>query len=166
MGIWTYDDRSRDPDRIWRGAACVFCKASLKQAYHRTYTGTEINNTRMKVISINNVDVCPLCGWWQSATHFRREGEGPDTRRLLIREETLLGACGSLRELDLTDLRTPIAEVRDYLMAKYDARYDLHPRLLEETVASVFALNGYDATATAYSGDDGIDVILRRGEET
>ncbi|QOZ06889.1 restriction endonuclease [Bradyrhizobium sp. CCBAU 51765] len=37
--------------------------------------------------------------------------------------------------------------------------------MFEETVASVFRSLGYEATVTAYSGDDGVDVILQKGKE-
>jgi restriction system protein len=40
----------------------------------------------------------------------------------------------------------------------------MHPQLFEETVASVFRDLGYQAVATAYSGDDGIDVVLQGPE--
>lgn len=77
-----------------------------------------------------------------------------------------MGAAASLRELDLTDLSTPIEEIRSYLVAKYDKRFDINPQAFEETVASVFRDLGYSAETTAYSNDDGIDVILTRGRET
>lgn len=41
----------------------------------------------------------------------------------------------------------------------------MHPRLFEETVGSVFRNLGYQALVTAYSGDNGIDVVLVRGQE-
>ena len=63
-------------------------------------------------------------------------------------------------------MSTPISEIRSYLAARYESRFTLHPRLLEETVASVFGNLGYISVATAYSGDDGIDVILRKADET
>ena len=67
--------------------------------------------------------------------------------------------------MDLADIKVPIEEVRAYLLAKYDARFTLHPRLFEETVASVFRTLGYAADVTAYSHDGGIDVILRKSRE-
>jgi len=70
------------------------------------------------------------------------------------------GAVGSLRELDLRDQSIPIAEIRAYLAAKYDARFAIDPWKFEEVVASVYQDLGYNARVTARSGDDGIDVIL------
>lgn len=54
----------------------------------------------------------------------------------------------------------PIGDVRDYLAARYDARFQIHPKKFEDVVASVFRDLGYRSRVTAYSGDDGIDVIL------
>ncbi|WP_158244292.1 restriction endonuclease [Trinickia dabaoshanensis] len=75
------------------------------------------------------------------------------------------GAAGSLRELDLTDIQHPLQDVRDYLTIRYDKRFELHPRLFEETVASVFRDRGFLPRVTSYSGDGGIDVILERPGE-
>ncbi|MCK4140629.1 restriction endonuclease [Ralstonia pseudosolanacearum] len=76
------------------------------------------------------------------------------------------GAAGSLRELDLSDIRQPLEDIRHYLTIHYEKRYQLHPRLFEETVASVFRDRGFYARVTSYSGDGGIDVILERPGET
>ena len=42
----------------------------------------------------------------------------------------------------------------------------MHPRLFELVVASVFREIGYVASATAYSNDGGIDVVLEKGDST
>jgi restriction system protein len=68
--------------------------------------------------------------------------------------------------LDTPDLHEPLAEVRKYLLQCYEKRFDIHPRLFERTVASVFRDLGYRVTLTAYSGDGGIDVVLRRRNQT
>jgi restriction system protein len=64
-------------------------------------------------------------------------------------------------DLDLSDVSQAIEEVRRFLVAKYEARFEMHPRLFEMTVASVFRDLGFDAEATAYAADGGVDVILR-----
>lgn len=76
------------------------------------------------------------------------------------------GAVASLRELNLTDINAPLDEIRTYLLAKYQARFDLHPRLFEEVVGSVFAGLGYKVRVTGYVGDHGIDVILEGAIDT
>jgi restriction system protein len=68
--------------------------------------------------------------------------------------------------LDLPDLHEPLTEVREYLLQRYEKRFDIHPRLFERTVASVFRDLGYRVTLTAYSGDGGIDAVLQSHNET
>lgn len=84
------------------------------------------------------------------------QGENPRTPGL----EGYDGAIGSLLELDPTDIGVPLAELRNHLMRRADALYKVHPRRFEELVCSVFRDLGYNARATAYSGDGGVDVIL------
>ena len=94
----------------------------------------------------------PVCGWWLRFRESITRGEELEVRTY--------GGIGALRVLDLSDLRTPIEEVRAFLVARYEERFHVHPRLFEETVGSVFRDLGYSTRVTAYSGDDGIDVIL------
>jgi restriction system protein len=42
----------------------------------------------------------------------------------------------------------------------------MNPSLFEQTVASVFKLQGYDVWVTGRSGDDGIDIVLCDGQST
>lgn len=99
------------------------------------------------------ISFCPICGWWIA---FRETLTLADEQS----EVKTYGGMGALRVLDLADVSTPVEEVRAYLTGRYEKRFELHPRLFEETVASVFRDLGYHARVTAYSGDDGIDVIL------
>jgi hypothetical protein len=45
-------------------------------------------------------------------------------------------ASATLRMLDLSDIAVPIAEVSRYLVAKYEDRFRLHPKLYEDLVGS------------------------------
>jgi restriction system protein len=74
--------------------------------------------------------------------------------------------AGSLRRLDLSNSELPLEQVRDYLTARFEARFEVHPRVFEDVVASVFRDQGYEARVTAYSNDGGIDVILEYGKES
>ncbi len=60
----------------------------------------------------------------------------------------------------MTNLSAPITELRTYLLARYDQRFAMHPRLLELLVLEVFKDFGFTGHATAYQNDGGIDVIL------
>jgi len=74
-------------------------------------------------------------------------------------------AVASLREFDVSDVNAPLDELGSYLLAKSQARLDVHPRRMEELVASIFSNDGWDVSVTAYSKDGGIDVFLERGTE-
>lgn len=104
-----------------------------------------------------NIGICAVCGWWLYSVLTWIGGRSPPSQQL---------KAGALKQLDLTDVRLPIADVRAYLAAKYGARLDIDPRLFEDVVASVFRDHGFSAVVTAYSGDGGIDVILEDGEGT
>jgi restriction system protein len=157
MSIWAYDNRSRDPESVWTRGVCKFCNTPLRGVYSRAY------QLSIDSYQHESIERCSLCGWWKGETYQDITVGVRDSSRQITRRRTRFGSCGCLRELDLTDLQTPITEIRDYLVAKYEARYRMHPRLFEETVASVFGSLGYHSTATAYVGDDGIDVILNKG---
>jgi restriction endonuclease Mrr len=69
--------------------------------------------------------------------------------------------AGTIKNLDLRNLDTPIEEVRSCLAGRYGERREMNPTLLEQTVASVFRDLGYCSRATGCTGDGGIDVILQ-----
>lgn len=190
MNIWRYDaERLKDFDKdaleslyvyVRQTNECIFCSTPLETLLHglsdipsvgRDYTyviGGGEGRRRLEpnldfegrcgsqgvefpVESI--IRTCPICGWW---TAFREVLRRP--RNALVVES--FGGVGALKKLDLADVTIPIAAVRSYLSARYEARFAVDPRIFEETVASVFRDCGYSARVTAYSGDDGIDVIL------
>ncbi len=101
--------------------------------------------------------ICPDCGWWIAedravlpAIHWQHWA-------------VTLASAPALGEFALSDIDTPLQQVRRYLMRKFEARTSMHPRLFELTVASVFRDLGYQAFATGYSNDGGVDVILEDG---
>ncbi len=101
------------------------------------------------------LSICQLCGWW--IVYRIHQGEYPRTAGII---ESHSGAIGCLKELDLNDISTPLGQVRQYLLAKSETIFDTHPKLFEDVVCSVFKDCGWSARVTAYSSDDGIDVIL------
>ncbi|HJV47834.1 MAG TPA: restriction endonuclease [Geothrix sp.] len=99
------------------------------------------------------ISLCPVCGWWAVWKQV-------DLFTPCQIWQMLFHAEGALRVLDLTDIELPITEARDYLSAKYESRFDIHPRKFEEVVASVFRSLGYDIHLSAYTHDGGIDIVL------
>jgi restriction system protein len=126
---------------------CIFCLSPM-DVILRTVSGIGPNQ---------RIRTCPCCGWWN---HWMQ------TQSVIVdafgrpRDWSLYGAAAQLRVFDPADLTQPIDEVRTYLLAKYESRFSLHPRLLEQTVGSVFASIGFDVVVTSYSADGGIDVIV------
>ncbi len=161
MSIWKYLDRVENRELIADGLSvsnCLFCKTSLsplldqRQDAPRKAPDFWVEHLLAKF--------CPTCGWWLASRTVRErnmDGKCSHTPRV---GHSRFGTIAILRNLDMADLSVPIEEVRDFLVAKYESRYDVHPRLFEETVASVFRDLDYQAKVTAYSGDGGIDIVL------
>ena len=164
MSIWEYKDRSARFNRALLGeTACVFCGSKMESLPPK-YKESRDHNLDVAT----QVASCPTCGWWkliwleQEIQAITQPNPHPQDifDDGLHRWSFAYGAIGSLRELDLTDISQPIEDVRAYLLACYEKRFEVHPRLFEETVASVFRNLGYHARVTSYTGDGGIDVIL------
>jgi restriction system protein len=159
VAIWVYNGVSNQPDYVWSGDTCTFCRSPMKLLHSKI---DDLSRPRTGPHSyFKRLFVCSICGWWIADGRETNDDLGHGRHY-----HAVYGAAASLRELDLSDISTPINEVRSYLAAKYESRFTLHPKLFEETVASVFGNLGYTAEATAYSRDDGIDVILKRADET
>jgi restriction system protein len=136
------------------GDICVYCKSPLTMI-----DGGGATNAPKDIPYENDfipfdrgwVEICARCGWWR-------------TSRLAISGAltwaTDFGAFGVLKDLDVSDISMPLTAIRTFLQAKYESRFEMHPRLLETTVAAVMNDLGFTAQATAYSGDGGIDVVL------
>lgn len=127
---------------------CIYCRIPLLRLPAACFTKEE---KRLFV----QLAVCVQCGWW--SVYRVHQNDHPRTAGLA---EGYSGSVGCLMPLDMTDISLPMDELRKYLCAKGDSIFDLHPRKLEETVCSIFNDLGWRARATAYSGDNGIDVIL------
>ena len=105
--------------------------------------------------------VCTICGWWNV---FRREEHW--RRQMFDPFETCTfnaAAWGTLKTFDVADLTAPTEALIQYLVAKYDERFCLHPKKFEEIVGAVYASEGYSVRVTSYSGDRGLDVIVLDG---
>jgi restriction system protein len=126
---------------------CIYCRTKLIRFPSRQ----AISAHRRLIFQLS---LCACCGWW--SVYRVHQGEHPETPEF----ECYAGAIGCLKELDLTDISIPLAEVRSYLAAKSDRLTQIHPKRFEDVVCSVFSDLGWHARVTAYSGDGGIDVIL------
>lgn len=127
---------------------CIYCKGPMARLPSCKF---ELD---VKVM-LAQVSICAQCGWWQVYRIHQN-----DLPRTAGYAEDHSGTIGCLKELDLDDLSLPLRECRQYFLAKGDSMYDVHPKLFEDVVCSVFKDFGWSARATAYSCDNGIDVIL------
>lgn len=165
MLIWNYQATVSDNESVSTALNCVtclFCREPLRilkddSSAEQVRKGL-LEETRL------HVRTCDSCGWWWAKRSEYRLSTNIGKYSVIdpseYCEDRTWGATSVLKQLDLGDINTPVAEVRDFLMRRYEARFQLNPQLFERTVASVFGHLGYQATATAYSGDDGVDVIL------
>lgn len=136
---------------------CQYCSRNLVQHPY------EVSHWRAyRVGGLSTFFVCERCGWWHASARLDDSVATFDSGSPFT--DWSLGGCGALKTLDLRDITWPLQEVRDYLAAKYHRRGELHPRLFELTVGSVFGDLGYRSFVTAYSSDGGVDVVLRSGD--
>lgn len=165
MTIWRYSTATNeDLHQLFVHRACVFCGSRIEVLHNREeFNGSDGPLYRRGFQTRRKVEICQLCGWWRVKDNVTEICSQSGIK--LVGPYTA-GAAGSLKRLSLRDISTPIDEVRSYLLARQEARFDLHPRLFELTVASAFGDLGYEVKVTAYSNDGGIDVILEKsGEE-
>ena len=175
MTIWEYKTNTNSVDRsVLTEPNCLFCSSKMESLEKLFEESLEDNYEE-----ITQVQICPVCGWWKyllavqaiepmGITTYPQELSeiqpwdfaGGASDGIEYRWGAIYGTIGSLKELDLVDISLPVEDVRSYLMVRYSERFKIHPKLFEETVASVFKDLGYHSRVTSYSGDGGIDIIL------
>jgi len=155
--MWEYSVASRlFTLRSVHSKQCIWCYHELLRL-DPVYVKPKKSHRKL----IAQLTVCRHCGWW---TAYRvHQGDHPRTAHLY---ECYDGLVGSLKEFDPADISVPIEDVRRYLQINKDRVYDLNPRTFEEVVGSVFKDHGWQVKVTAYTGDDGLDVILTDGTRT
>ncbi|MGZ8869462.1 MAG: restriction endonuclease [Pyrinomonadaceae bacterium] len=153
--MWEYREASRlvTLDAVF-SQECIYCRTPLMQLPSASF---EKEERRLFV----QLAICKLCGWW--SVYRVHQNEHPRTAGIV---EGYSGTIGCLKQLDLKDISRPLDEVRQYLCAREDSLFDVHPRVLEDVVCSIFRDLGWDASTTAYSADGGIDVILDGSDGT
>lgn len=169
--IWEYNEVSENLTKeILVSKACKFCtndliviatneKNQIIDNWHTPGSGYEGMGGNKKIVRL--IKQCSTCGWWNiteetnSLENIDDHGDGYEENIVNI-----FGAVGCLRKLDLQNLNQPIETIKNYLIAKYDDRFDINPQKFEEVVASVFKDIGFFSRVTNYRGDDGIDIIL------
>lgn len=164
MSIWHYKPGELDLE-LWQHEICPFCQTPLRSL---SGTPSETRNPRQAKNEYwvsreqSDVSICDCCGWWKVS---KSEDDLPVTSMLQQGGYRTLGAISTLVRLDLTDAKTPLDEIHQYLIARYDLRFKVDPRIFEQTVASVFRDLGYETEVTSFSNDGGIDVFLTKNQQ-
>ena len=171
MNIFHYAENARDTEglsllyrtalRLNDNPSCIYCESNLRLLYYEDLLDGIPDNPLSyfnKQEHFIKVYFCPVCGWWGYFKILNCSGSGC----WYIYD---YGTVGVLKNLDLQDISTPLEDVIKFLLAKYEARFTMNPRLFEETVGSVFRNIGFEALVTAYSGDGGIDIILEKEDK-
>jgi restriction system protein len=159
MGIWEHAHTNAVPNLDLIGSHCPYCRSPLRE--HLADWGEP--QYAEHTWSIDTVWLCPVCGWWHTYRQTQGSVLGNDVGP---NGETgpygtlFMASAGVLKNLSLRDIEAPIEEVRAFLTARFERRFEVHPSLMERTVASVFSDLGYSALVTGRSGDDGIDIVL------
>ncbi len=95
---------------------------------------------------------CPICGWWNVLQQVEYDVIGNSYQAYQY-------AAGALAKNSDANVEQAISEVRRYLCAKFDFRFEINPVKLEEVIASVFRSLKCDVELTSLSNDGGIDVF-------
>ncbi len=146
--------------RFERMGRCIYCNGLM--THFDQIDGYQVDKYRMRragkrfLDDDRYVDRCYRCGWWHSYSERQKYSDHIDC----------FYAYGSLKQLDLADVETPIDEIKSYLAAKFEAWRGLDPIRFESVVASVFRDLRYVARVTARTGDRGIDVYLDGPNDT
>lgn len=157
MGIWSYNNiSSLISFETVVSERCIYCSGKMIRVPAQ-YLKHNTTNEQVR----NQLSLCPVCGWW--SVYRIIHNRFPETEEI----EGYAGAIGSLKELDLADISIPLCEIRSYIAAKPESRFDVNPKLFEDIVSSIFSDFGWITRVTAYRGDGGIDIVLDgKGSQT
>jgi len=133
MSIWYYNKNHQQINTadIAYKMDCMFCGTTLirnnedeqKVEMFETmnYGMSDKFTTTCRVV----IGICAVCGWWKYGVGTSVGGTTTSSFETRI---------GSLKKLDLLDVTIPISEVRSYLSARYESRFEVNPRVFEEGV--------------------------------
>jgi len=167
MTIWVYGDSSEIVPPGVRVKECLYCHSpltillpdpgGLKSQSSTPFDTSSLDRQWSLAEGVGRwLDFCTSCGWWV-VSHHSKKYMGTDVYGRIYR------ATGSLKNLDFSNIEIPLNEIRQYLIVRYNDRFLVNPRVLEQLVASVFGDHGYQVQLTSYSGDGGIDLFALEG---
>ena len=163
MSIWTYSHNAEDGIRIDTAVRdydlhCTFC--STRMVHVKALPGDTSGFPDHFTERI--VRCCSTCGWWV----LKKDVHGRDNAGAYSFTNTY-GAIGTLRPMNLQDPSTAIADVRAQLAADFSRRKTMSPKLLEETVGSIYRSHGFlNVRVVGKANDGGLDIIMEGPDDS
>lgn len=153
--MWLYRDSVNDQGAVrdtFASKHCLFCQEDL---YPLRSDSADLEGRHSTTLEVK---ACARCGWWIILkTAVEQE---PSSVQMWTS-----ASIGELRELDLHDDTAPLEEVRSYLVARYELRFDIDPILFERLVASVYGDLGYSPLSLDEARMEGWMSFSSRGTE-
>jgi hypothetical protein len=64
VSIWVYNAISKEPECVWSGNTCRFCRDSMT-LLHENFDNSS-HSRRALERNLKRLFVCPVCGWWKA----------------------------------------------------------------------------------------------------
>lgn len=176
----SYEDPKIDENCPWNHQ-CIYCKSEMKKYGIKNSWKTDYSEikkihseTREFYKEISGLEdiyldldfkcqstevwisICETCGWWKIVKDVSISAKAWQIWQFFF------GVVGSLKQFEPNNISVPINEIEQYLTARYDARFTVHPKLFEDVSASIFRNLGYSAIVTGFTHDGGIDIVLEK----
>ena len=162
MSIWEYKPVSETLNYNSAPKYCIYCREQMRLLASRKNPTPQIDAVGFYPSNPTELKVCDICGWWSYEIVKYREYRG--WYGINWDSETYL-AMASLKTLDITSSNIPIDTLRKYLIPKYENRFHINARRLEEIINDVYKDFGFRTRLTSYSNDKGIDIHILDGND-
>lgn len=132
---------------------CSICNERLNEIY----CGSSSDSSFLQggsLITSENIWACNKCGWWKTRRHVETVGSDMDG-------ESFTDQNAVLQKFDLSDIQTPVDELRKYLITNSKDIISVHETSMEKLVQSVFSdYYTCDVEHVGRSNDGGIDLYF------
>lgn len=147
--VFAFDRKEMDFDSpMWPD--CPLCATRTVCLSTETYDSSASNDYWSGHYSLYQ---CRGCCWWT----LRHHSGLADPSVEAYRESSPVSVAG---EFQIGDKDIPLSHLRRYVQGNPESVSGLHPRKVEELIASIFREHGFRVELTAYSNDGGVDLIL------
>jgi hypothetical protein len=146
----------RDLHQYWgEEHLCRYCGSTMRLLKKQNLRDQLPEKTDLVVT--HKLLVCDSCGWWQ-LQEVQLEHDSYKTDSWYV--ERVILADSVVEHFDPSSVRTPVDILRKYLLLKFSGIREVHPRKLEEVIASVFHdFYDCDVRLTSTTRDGGYDIF-------